>query len=103
MVEAVRRRDHLAIEILIKGRADLNLQARGSDLPLVLAVKQQSLEVVDSLLNLRANPTVVSYPTDRQTTPRWVGLSVLELTTPGSEIARLVSTAIGQWQNHGQM
>ena len=41
-----------AIQLLVGWRADVNLQARGSDLPLVLAVKRQRFDLVKCLLAL---------------------------------------------------
>ena len=53
--EAVLRNN---VAKVVRWRANVNLQARWNDLPLVFAVKQQRPEMVCCLLELRANPTV---------------------------------------------
>ena len=60
--EAVLRNNVATVQLLVEWRANVNLQARGNDLPLVFAVKQQRPEMVRCLLDLsRANPTVRCY------------------------------------------
>ena len=44
--EAVLRNSVATVKLLVGGRANVNLQARGNDLPLIFAVKQQRPEMV---------------------------------------------------------
>ena len=93
------RNDSSTIQLLVAWRADVNLQARGNDLPLVFAVKRQRSELVKCLLDLGANPTVRSHSTAR-TPPsrgRWAGLAVQQFTTPGTEIARPIEESVNDW------
>ena len=98
--EAALRNDEKAVELLVHWTGDLNLQVRGSYLPLLTAMKQQRTTMVQCLLALRADPTVKSYPSTRQRlpAPRWVGLTVQQLTTPGSALAHLIEDAVRNWQ-----
>ena len=61
MNEAVLRNNLVMVKLLVGGRANVNLQARGSDVPLIYAVRQQRTEMVKCLLEFRANPTVTCY------------------------------------------
>ena len=98
--EAVLRNNLVMVKLLVGGRANVNLQARGSDVPLTSAVRQQRTEMVKCLLEFRANPTVTSYtPTRDRSRPRWVGISLKELAEPDSEIANLIEHAIHEWQS----
>ena len=83
---------------MVGWRANVNLQARGNDLPLVFAVKQQRPEMVKCLLELRANPTVTCYsPANDRPRARWVPITVKELTEPDTDIARLIEHALHEW------
>ena len=96
--EAVLRNSLVMVKILVGGRANVNLQARGNDLPLTCAVRQQRPEMVKCLLELRANPTVTCYtPTNARSGTRWVCTTVKELAEPESEIANLIEHAIHEW------
>ena len=98
--EAVLRNSLFMVKLLVGGRANVNLQARGADLPLTYAVRQQRLEMVRCLLELRANPTVACYtPTNDRSRPRWVGTTLKELAAPDSEIVNLIEHAIQEWQS----
>ena len=46
------RNNVATVQLLVGWRANVNLQARGNDLPLVFAVKQQRPEMVRCLLDL---------------------------------------------------
>ena len=97
--EAVLRNSLGMVKLLVGGRANVNLQARGNDMPLTCAVRQQRTEMVKCLLELRANPTVTCYtPTNDRSRPRWVGTTLKELAEPESEIANLIEHAIHKWQ-----
>ena len=52
--EAVLRNNVATVQLLVEWRANVNLQARGNDLPVVFAVEQQRPEMVRCLLDLRA-------------------------------------------------
>ena len=96
--EAVLRNNLAMVRLLVGWRANVNLQARGNDLPLSCAVRQQRPEMVRCLLELRANPTVTCYsPTNARSGTRWVLITVKELTEPDSEIAHLIEHAIHEW------
>ena len=96
--EAVLRNNLAMVRLLVGWRANVNLQARGNDLPLSCAVRQQRPEMVRCLLELRANPTVTCYsPTNARSGTRWVLIPVKELTEPDSEIAHLIEHAIHEW------
>ena len=96
--EAVLRNSLVMVKLLVGGRANVNLQARGNDLPLTCAVRQQRPEMVKCLLELRANPTVTCYtPTNARSGTRWVCTTVKELAEPESEIANLIEHAIHEW------
>ena len=98
--EAILRNSLVMVKLLVGGRAKVNLQARGSDVPLTTAVRQQRTEMVKCLVELRANPTVTCYtPTREGSRPRWVGTSLKELAEPDSEIANLIEHAICEWQS----
>ena len=98
--EAVLRNSFVMVKLLVGGRANVNLQARGNDLPLTCAVRQQRPEMVKCLLELRANPTVTCYPpTNARSRTRWVCITVKELVEPESEIATLIEHAIHEWQS----
>ena len=96
MNEAVLRNNLDMVKLLVGGRANVNLQARGSDVPLVYAVRQQRTEMVKCLLDCRANPTAMCYTSAR---PRWVGISIKDLTEPNSEIASIIEHAIHEWHS----
>ena len=97
--EAVLRNSLATVRLLVGWRANVNLQARGNDLPLVFAVKQQRPEMVKCLLELRANPTVTCYsPTNDRPGARWVPITVKELTEPDTDIAHLIEHAIHEWK-----
>ena len=97
-MEGALRNDLPTIQLLVAWRADVNLQARGSDLPLVFAVKQQRPEMVKCLLDLRANPTVSCYsPLRDHPRARWVRRTVKQLTEPGTDIAQLIDHSINEW------
>ena len=51
--EAVLRNSLATVRLLVGWRANVNLQARGNDLPLSCAVRQQRPEMVKCLLELR--------------------------------------------------
>ena len=96
--EAVLRNSLATVRLLAGWRANVNLQARGNDLPLACAVRQQRPEMVKCLLELRANPMVTCYsPTNARPGTRWVLTPVKELTEPDSEIAYLIEHAIHEW------
>ena len=98
--EAVLRNNLGMVKLLVGGRANVNLQARGSDVPITYAVRQQRTEMVKCLLEFRANPTVTCYtPTSDRSRPRWLGISLKELAEPDSEIAILLEQAIYEWQS----
>ena len=94
--EAVLRNNLVMVRLLVGGRANVNLQARGSDVPLVYAVRQQRTDMVKCLLECRANPTAKFYTPAR---PRWVGISIKELAEPDPEIANILEHAIHEWQS----
>ena len=96
--EAVLRNSVSTVKLLVGGRANVNLQARGNDLPLIFAVKQQRPEMVKCLLELRADPTVSCYsPTNDHPRVRWVPITVKELTEPGTDIAHFIEHAMHEW------
>ena len=96
--EAVLRNSVATVRLLIEGRANCNLQARGHDMPLVFAVKQHRSEMVRCLLELRANPMVTFYsPANDHPRARYVPITVKELTEPDSDIAHLIEHAIREW------
>ena len=98
--EAVLRNSLFMVKLLVGGRANVNLQVRGTDLPLTYAVRQQRTEMVKCLLELRANPTITCYtPTNARSGTRWVGTTVKELAEPESEIANLIEHATHEWQS----
>ena len=98
--EAVLRNSLSMVRMLVGWRANVNLQARGSDLPLTCAVRQQRPEMVKCLLDFRANPTVTCYtPANARSGTRWAGTTVKELAEPESEIANLIEYAIHEWQS----
>ena len=98
LIEAALRNDLPTIQLLVVWRADVNLQARGSPLPLVFAVKQQRLDMVKCLLDLRANPTVSCYsPLRDHPRARWTRITVKQLTTPDTDIAQLIDQSIKEW------
>ena len=94
--EAVLRNNLDIVKLLVGGRANVNLQARGSEVPLVSAVRQQRTEMVQCLLECRANPTAMCFTPAR---PRWIGISIKELAEPDSEIANILEHAIHVWQS----
>ena len=51
LLEAARRNDLPTIRVLVSWRANVNLQARGNEMPLVFAVKHQRPEMVKCLPN----------------------------------------------------
>ena len=86
------------IQLLVAWRADVNLQARGNDLPIVVAVKQQRIDLVQRLLDLRANPTAKIH-TAAAHVPlrnRWAGVTLQQLTTPGTDIAHQWNASVLQ-------
>ena len=93
--EAVLRNNLGMVTQLVGGRANVNLQARGSDVPLIYAVRQQRMDIVEYLLANRADPTAMCYTHGR---PRWKGVSVKDLAEPHSEIAYCIEQAIHAWQ-----
>ena len=96
--EAVLRNSVATVRLLIEGRANANLQARGHDMPLVFAVKQHRSEMIRCLLELRANPTVTFYsPANDHPRARYVPITVKELAEPDSDIAHLIEHAILEW------
>ena len=56
LIEAALRNDLPTIRLLVAWRANVKLQARGNELPLVFAVKHHRPDMVKCLLELRANP-----------------------------------------------
>ena len=81
LVEAALRNDLEAVELLVEGRADIKVAARGDDFPLVIAIKQGRIQytlLVRRLLELRADPTVRSYLQTHHWVERstWTGWSV---------------------------
>ena len=73
LLEAARRNDLPTIRLLVAWRANVNLQARGNELPLVFAAKHNRPEMVKCLLELRANPTASCYsPVYAHPRARWV-------------------------------
>ena len=60
--EAVLRNNVATVQLLVEWRANVNLQARGNDLPLVFAIKQQRPAMVKCLLDIRANPPLGATP-----------------------------------------
>lgn len=101
LAEAALRNYEQAVQLMVPWKGDVNLQARGSDLPLVTAVKQKRTTMVKCLLDLRADPTVTCYANTRHrgTAPAWGVLSVQQLTTPGSSLARIIEEAVSTWQS----
>ena len=98
LIEAALRNDLPTIQLLVTWRANVNLQARGSELPLVFAVKQQRPEMVKCLLELRANPTVSCYSShNAHPRARWVRRTVKQLTEPGTDIAQRIDHSINEW------
>ena len=96
--EAVLRNSLSMVKMLVGWRANVNLQARGNDLPLTCAVRQQRPEMVKCLLEFRANPTVTCYtPTNARSGTRWACTTLKELAEPESEIAKLIEHAIHEW------
>ena len=104
LIEAALRNDLSTIQLLVAWRADVNLQARGSDLPLVFAVKTQKLDMVKCLLDPKANPTVSCYSpgTTAHSRGRWTRITVQQLTTPGTDIAHLIDTSVDEWNAPAQ-
>ena len=99
ILEAARRNDLPTIRVLVAWRANVNLQARGNELPLVFAAKNRRPEMVKCLLDLRANPTACCYsPISTHPRARWVQHTVKELTEPGSEIAQIIERAVQDWE-----
>ena len=95
LAEATLRNDQEPVELLVEWKADVNKAARGDEYPLVRAIKQQRTNMVQCLLELRADPTVKTFPQTRHraATPAWVGHTVRQLTVPGTAVARLIEEA----------
>ena len=98
LLEAALRNDLPTIRLLVAGRANVNLQARGNELPLVFAVKQQRPDMVRCLLELRANPTLSCYSNVNDPPgARWKQTTVRQITVPGTDIAQTIENAIQDW------
>ena len=101
LVEATLRSDHDAVELLISWKANINITAKGADYPLIIAIKQQQAHIVRTLLEARADPTVRSYVQTRTRVQvsSWSVLNgAVQLTYPGTAVARLVEIAVHAWE-----
>ena len=99
LIEATKRCDQEAIQLLVSHRADVNRTTRGEDYPLIIAIKHHQATIVQCLLECRADPTVRTYYNTQQRTgiAVWSGLSAQQLTYPGTTVARLIEDAAAQW------
>ena len=98
LIEAALRNDLPIIRLLVAWRANVNLQARGNELPLVFAVKHHRPDMVKCLLELRANPTLSCYShVNALPSARWMRTTVNQITEPGTDIAQIIDNAIHEW------
>ena len=95
LLEAALRNDLPTIRLLVAWRANVNLQARGNELPLVFAIKHQRPDMVKCLLELRANPTLSCYSNvNALPRARWKQTTLNQITEPGTEMAQIIKHAI---------
>ena len=100
LAEATLRSDQDAVELLISWKANVNITARGADYPLIIAIKHQRANMVQALLDARADPTVRSFVQTRSRVEvfSWTGLTAQQLTYPGTVVASLIETATREWE-----
>ena len=100
-MEGALRNDLATKQLLVAWRADVNLQARGSHLPLVFAVKQRDLRWLSVCwifeLIRRSVATLPCVIMRDHPRARWVRRTVKQLTEPGTDIAQVIDRSINEW------